>query len=186
MAERHTIADSGQRTRELKNRSETVPISSLRSVVGAKAMTVKIGPGLRLRSCQNTIREKAHSRMKQALLLDDNVAQLTIRELVLRKAKIESHVATKGRSALALLRSELGSEKIGVVITDHLMPDMDGVEFVRILRTFNQDVPIIVISGLPDADTEYDGLNVIFRVKPCDPEDLIALVKSALKCNASA
>ena len=124
--------------------------------------------------------------MKQALLLDDNIAQLTVRELVLRKAEIESHVATKGVSALALLRSEAGQAKVGVVITDHLMPDMDGVAFVRQLRTFNPDVPVIVISGLAEADTEYDGLNVIFRVKPCDPEDLIALVKTALQCRASA
>ena len=124
--------------------------------------------------------------MKQALLLDDNIAQLTVRELVLRKAEIESHVATKALSALALLRSDLGRAKIGLVITDHLMPDMDGVEFVRQLRAFNDEVPVIVISGLPDADSEYAGLNVIFRVKPCDPEDLISLAKSALNCRASA
>lgn len=127
--------------------------------------------------------------MKQALLLDDNIAQLTIRELVLRKGEIESHVATKAQSALALLRSDLGRAKIGVVITDHLMPDMDGVQFVQELRTFNREVPVIVISGLADADSEYAGLNVIFRVKPCEPEDLISLVKTALqdpKCRASA
>ncbi|HEX4603714.1 MAG TPA: response regulator [Candidatus Angelobacter sp.] len=124
--------------------------------------------------------------MKQVLLLDDNIAQLTVRELVLRKAAIESHVATKANSALALLRSEAGRAKIGVVITDHLMPDMDGSEFVRQLRSFNPDIPVIVISGLPDAESEYTGLNVVFRVKPCDPEDLIALVKSALGCKASA
>jgi len=119
--------------------------------------------------------------MKQALLLDDNVAQLTIREMVLRQARIESHVATRAQSALALLRSEPGRDKIGVVITDHIMPDMDGVEFVRELRAFNREVPVIVISGLPDADAEYAGLNVIFRSKPCDPEDLISLVVRALK-----
>ena len=124
--------------------------------------------------------------MKQALLLDDDVTQLTIRELVLRKAEIESHVATKGAIALALLRSEAGRAKVGVVITDHLMPDMDGVEFVRQLRVFNLDVPVIVISGHLDADAEYAGLNVIFRAKPCDPEDLIALVKGALQCKVSA
>src|SRR5579864_8948523 len=124
--------------------------------------------------------------MKNALLLDDNIAQLTVRELVLRKADIESHVATNAQSALALLRSETGQAKIGAVVTDHIMPGMDGVEFVRQLRTFNREVPVIVISGLPDADAEYAGLNVIFRVKPCDPEDLIALVKSALNVRASA
>jgi hypothetical protein len=54
------------------------------------------------------------------------------------------------------------------------------------LRTFNRDIPVVVISGLADAEAEYSSLNVIFRVKPCDPEDLISLVKTALNCRASA
>src|SRR5258708_22782480 len=118
--------------------------------------------------------------MRQVLLLDDNPVQLTVRELVLRKAEIETHVATNAPSALALLRSDLGRQKIGAVVTDHIMPNMDGVEFVKQLRTFNPSLPVIVISGLPDADQEYNGLDVMFRLKPCDPEDLIALVRSAL------
>ncbi len=118
--------------------------------------------------------------MRQVLLLDDNPVQLTVRELVLRKAEIETHVATNAPSALALLRSDLGRQKIGAVVTDHIMPNMDGVEFVKQLRTFNPSLPVIVISGLPDADQEYNGLDVMFRLKPCDPEDLIALVRTAL------
>lgn len=118
--------------------------------------------------------------MRQVLLLDDNPVQLTVRELVLRKAQIETHVATNAPSALALLRSEVGRQKIGAVVTDHVMPNMDGVEFVKQLRSFNPDLPVIVISGLPDADQEYGDLNVIFRLKPCDPDELITLVKTAL------
>jgi DNA-binding NtrC family response regulator len=118
--------------------------------------------------------------MKQALLLDDNPAQLSIRELVLRKGGVDSLVATNARAALALLRSPLGQEKIGVVITDHFMPDMDGVEFVRRLREFAPSIPVILISGQPDADTEYSGLNITFRCKPCEPDDLISLVRQAL------
>jgi CheY-like chemotaxis protein len=118
--------------------------------------------------------------VKQVLLLDDNPAQLAIRELVLRKGGLESHVATNAASALALLRSEAGKQKIGAVVTDHIMPGMDGVQFVRELRTFNPDIPVIVISGLAEAEEEYVGLNVVFRTKPCEPEDLISLVKSTL------
>ena len=118
--------------------------------------------------------------MKQVLLLDDNPAQLTMREMVLRRGQMECHVATSAQSALALLKSAAGKEKVGVVITDHLMPGMGGVEFVRQLRDFNPSIPVIVISGLPDADAEYKGLNITFRLKPCEPEDLIALVRSTL------
>ena len=119
--------------------------------------------------------------MRQVLLIDDNPVQLTVRELVLRKADIDTHVATNAASALALLRSEVGRQKIGAVLTDHVMPKMDGVEFVKQLRAFNPGLPVIVISGLPDADQEYRDLNVIFRPKPCDPDELIALVKTVLR-----
>jgi len=118
--------------------------------------------------------------MKQVLLLDDNPAQLLVRELVLRKGGLESHVATNAQSALAFLRSPIGQDKIGVVVTDHIMPGMDGVEFVRQLRSSNDEIPVIVISGLAEAEQEYANLSVIFRTKPCEPEDLIALVKTAL------
>ena len=77
--------------------------------------------------------------MKHALLLDDNIAQLTVRELVLRQASIESHVATNAQSALALLRSEAGRAKIGTVITDHLMPGMDGVALCKAVRNMQLD-----------------------------------------------
>ena len=119
--------------------------------------------------------------MKTVLLVDDNVVQLTMREMVLRKAAIDCHVATSAQSALALLRSGPGRNNIGAVITDHLMPGMDGVEFVKQFRSFNQETPVIVISGLPDADQEYAGLNVVFRLKPCDPVELIELVRKTIE-----
>ena len=119
--------------------------------------------------------------MKTVLLVDDNAVQLTMREMVLRNAAIECHVATSAQSALALLRSRSGQNNIGAVVTDHLMPGMDGVEFVRQFRSFNPETPVIVISGLPDADQEYVGLNVVFRLKPCDPEELIALVRKTIE-----
>lgn len=118
--------------------------------------------------------------MKQVLLLDDNPAQLLVREMVLRKGGLESHVATNSQSALAFLRSRPGQEKIGAVVTDHIMPGMDGAEFVRQLRSFDPDIPVIVISGLAEAEHEYADLDVIFRTKPCEPEELIALVRTTL------
>ena len=118
--------------------------------------------------------------MKRVLLLDDDPVQLTVRQLLLRRAGIESQLSTQANEALALLSSESGQQSIGAVITDHLMPTMDGAEFVRQLRAFDQWMPVIVVSGLPDAEAAYEGLNVIFLTKPCEPEDLIRLIKSAL------
>jgi len=123
--------------------------------------------------------------MRQVLLLDDNATQLTIRELVLRKAGIESHAATSANAALALLRSRVGQENIGAVITDHLMPGMDGSQFVRELRKFAPAMPVIVISGLSEAEDDYRGLEVVFRTKPLDPEELIALIRASLSASGN-
>jgi DNA-binding NtrC family response regulator len=119
--------------------------------------------------------------VKQILLLDDDASQLSVRQLLLQRlAAIESQTVTEGRRALDLLRSEVGRKTIGAVVTDHIMPDMDGPEFVRQLRSFDRDIPVIVVSGMPEADAAYEGLNVRFLMKPCEPEDLIATVKNAL------
>jgi DNA-binding NtrC family response regulator len=119
--------------------------------------------------------------MKKVLLLDDDSAQLSVRQLLLqRMGGIESQTVTAGHAALAMLRSEAGKAAIGVVVTDHVMPDMAGPEFVREVRAFDPHIPVIVVSGLPDADAEYDGLDVTFLMKPCEPSDLIAIIKGAL------
>jgi len=114
------------------------------------------------------------------LLIDDDPLQLRVREAVLRDAGFEVNVATTAESALALLRSEAGMG-IGSIVTDHIMPGASGAVFVRSLREIKPEVPVIVISGLAEAEDEYEGLDVSFRTKPCPPPELIALVRSSLE-----
>jgi DNA-binding response OmpR family regulator len=116
--------------------------------------------------------------LRQVLLVDDNPSQLALREAILRGAGFHVAVATTADRGLATLRI-LGNS-VGVVVTDHLMPGCTGSEFVRLLRAENDWVPVIALSGLPDADREYDGLNVVFRMKPLPPTELIALVRNFL------
>ena len=113
--------------------------------------------------------------MSQVLLIDDNPLQLTVREAVLRNAGFQVSVATTAESALATLR--VLPDRIGVVVTDHLMPGCSGSELVRQIRSVNNWVPVIVLSGLPEAETEYQGLEVVFRSKPFPPAELIELVR---------
>lgn len=114
------------------------------------------------------------------LLVDDNPVQVATRQLVLSQAGIPVQVATSASSALALLRTPAFGTQIKTVVTDHIMPETSGAEFVRMLRNVNPEVPVIVVTGLAEAEEEYEGLNVTFRQKPCPPTELIALVKQAL------
>ncbi len=121
--------------------------------------------------------------MSQLLLIDDNALQLSVREAVLRNAGFTVAVATTAESALATLR--ILGERIGLVITDHIMPGCNGTELVRRLRQENDWVPVIVLSGLAEAETEYEGLNIVFRQKPVPPPELIALVRHIVNANGN-
>jgi len=116
--------------------------------------------------------------LSQVLLIDDNPVQLSVRETVLRNAGFQVSIATTAEGALATLRS-LG-DRLGVIVIDHLMPDCSGSELAHKIRRDNDWLPVIVLSGLPEAATEYAGLNVVFRTKPIPPQELIELVRSSL------
>jgi CheY-like chemotaxis protein len=117
---------------------------------------------------------------REVLLIDDNPSQLTIRELVLRDAGFPVSIATNVEGALALLRSPALAGRLGVIVTDHIMPGASGADFVRELRRINSHVPVIVITGMAEAEQEYDNLNVTFLHKPCPPPELIQAVREAL------
>ena len=119
------------------------------------------------------------SILSQVLLVDDNPVQLSVREAVLRTAGFQVSTATTAENALDTLRAL--RDRIGVVVTDHLMPGCDGPELVRRIRAEGDYLPVIVLSGLPEAFPEYEGLDVVFRPKPLPPLELIELIRSSLE-----
>lgn len=116
------------------------------------------------------------------LLVDDNDIQAATRKAILARLGRPVTIAGDGMEALQVLaRSAQGGQSIGLVITDHLMPGMNGPEFVTELRQHFPHMPVLVLSGLGDAEDEYRGLHVTFRMKPLPPEDLLRLVRSLLQ-----
>ncbi len=119
--------------------------------------------------------------MPEVLLIDNDPVQLRVREAVLRKSGIAVCSAKTADEGLDLLRDpELGNS-LRLIVTDHVMPGASGATFVRELRRFSPDVPVIVVTGLAEAEDEYEGLSVSFLNKPCPPEELIARVRAALQ-----
>jgi DNA-binding NtrC family response regulator len=114
------------------------------------------------------------------LLVDDNHIQSATRRAILEGAGREVCIAQQGQQALDILSEPGTAPPIGLVITDHLMPVMSGPEFVTELRRRGYSIPVIVLSGFPDAESAYQGLNVVFRLKPFDPDSLIRLVEDLL------
>jgi len=61
---------------------------------------------------------------------------------------------------------------------------MTGSEFVSRLRQFQPNLPVLVISGMAEAEEEYAGFGVEFRLKPLLPENLLASVHRLISHHA--
>ena len=114
---------------------------------------------------------------KPILLIDDDEVQLRIRQAVLQNAGFHVDTATTAEAALALLQPRAGHD-FAAVITDHLLSAGSGAELVPQIRALLPSLPIVVVTGMPGAEGEYEGQNIVFRQKPVPPEELIALVRS--------
>lgn len=114
------------------------------------------------------------------LLLDDNAIQAATRQTILKRAGYFVIAALNPARALEQFQHNEFPEEIGLVITDHVMPGMSGARFVQELRKIRPVLPVLVISGLEEAEAEYDGLNVVFKLKPLLPDLLLETVHKLL------
>lgn len=111
------------------------------------------------------------------LLIDDNAIQAATRQAIIKRADYFVIAVLSPTRALEQFRNREYPAEIDLIITDHIMPGLTGAEFVRKVREFSPDVPILVISGMEEAEEEYEGLNVHFRLKPLLPDNLLAIVR---------
>jgi CheY-like chemotaxis protein len=91
----------------------------------------------------------------------------------------EVRAATSGRAGLDIARSW----RPDIVVTDIMMPDMNGLELITHMRSeLPPPLPLIVaMSGFPDVEREarHRGAEV-FQTKPVDADQLVALIESLL------
>jgi CheY-like chemotaxis protein len=115
------------------------------------------------------------------LLIDDNAVQAATRQAILRREGYSAIAALNPRQALEQLQRNDFPTEIRLIITDHIMPGMNGSEFVRQLRQTHPDLPVLVISGLDEAEAEYAGLNARFALKPFPPDRLLTTVRDLVQ-----
>jgi CheY-like chemotaxis protein len=115
------------------------------------------------------------------LLIDDNAVQAATRQTILKRAGYFVIAALNPGRALEQFRTGEFLDEVQLVITDHIMPGMNGAEFVRELRKTRPKLPVLVISGMEEAELEYEGMNVLFRLKPLLPDSLLTSVQSLIR-----
>ncbi len=120
--------------------------------------------------------------MSRILVIDDDPAVRAAVARVLVAAGHQVNQAADGRLALEALRHE----PVDLVITDLLMPEIDGIEMIVAVRQQFPALPVIAMSGaIPNADL-YLGIATNLGVrhtlaKPFNAEKLLHAVNQTLE-----
>lgn len=115
--------------------------------------------------------------MKRVLVVDDEPTILKGARMLLELEGFEVITAEDGRKALALLNGKGADEMPDLVLTDRMMPELNGVSLCRRLRedpSFD-GVPIVMMSAGPEP-VEHRGLYDVFVRKPFQIDELLKLI----------
>jgi PAS domain S-box-containing protein len=115
------------------------------------------------------------------LVIDDEAAIREMTRATLERFGYRALTADNGATALGIFAGH--KEEIGVVITDMMMPVMDGPVTILALRKLNPQVRVIASSGLAESidAADLDRLGVkTFLIKPYDAKTLLKTVAQAL------
>jgi two-component system, probable response regulator PhcQ len=109
---------------------------------------------------------------RSILLVDDEHFVTRALERALRREGYNVTSSNDPREALALLKNAA----FDVVISDHLMPGMTGLEFTKLVRDRYPDMLRLMLTGQPDTDTVIQAINhgEVYRFvkKPWDDLEL--------------
>ena len=118
--------------------------------------------------------------MAKVLLVDDSRDLLEAYLLFLEATTAhEIRTATSGRAAFEIVRAW----RPDIVVTDVMMPDMNGLELISEIRSqIPPPLPILVaLSGFPDFEQEARRRGArVFQSKPIDTNDLVVLIESLI------
>src|SRR2546428_4035979 len=129
---------------------------------------------------QNMKSESSRAHI-EILIVEDSLTQAAHLKSVLQEHDFQVVNASNGQEALESLRVR----KPTLVITDIVMPEMDGYELCRRIRADERlaDLPLILLTALSDPEDVFKGLQCgadNFVTKPYDPAILVARIEYLL------
>ncbi len=118
------------------------------------------------------------------LVVDDEAEVREVIKLQLEHKK-GLHVleAVDGQDAIDILKSGDNMVNVGVILCDIRMPRVNGVECIQFIREQAPGIPIVVVTGYPDAELATDLLDKgvkDYLVKPVEREKLLAVVEDLI------
>ena len=121
--------------------------------------------------------------MQSILIVEDEKRVADLLKIGLEENGYQALVAYDGAMGLRLFQSNT----FQLVISDIILPKMDGFELCREIRKIDDRVPILMLTALGAADDKLEGFDVgadDYMVKPFDFRELTARVRVLLKRHA--
>ena len=116
----------------------------------------------------------------RVLLVDDEAAYVDVLANRLGKRGFEVKKAYTSPEALLVLRTQ----QFDVAVLDLKMPDMDGIEVLKIAKQVNPDLQVIMLTGHGSATACEQGLALgafDYLMKPCEFETLVEKIQEAFQ-----
>lgn len=118
--------------------------------------------------------------MINILLVEDDQKLNKLFYTVLSKQEFNVHIANNGIEAFNILENN----HIDLIISDIMMPKMDGYEFTENVRKINEDIPILMITAKDDFNSKQKSFLIgidDYMVKPIDVNEMILRVHALLR-----
>ncbi|MFZ6029535.1 MAG: response regulator, partial [Chloroflexota bacterium] len=142
---------------------------------------------------QKTIR-RLHDRDavlqgKQILIVDDDARNAFALSRLLSEKGVKMHIAPNATRALEDIENPEKLPEVHLILTDIMMPGMDGYEFIRALRQQPRfrNLPILALTAkamMGDREKCIDAGADDYLAKPIDPERLFSLLRVWLSKDA--
>ena len=125
----------------------------------------------------------------RVLVVDDNATNLQVAQGLMLPYQMRIDVCSSGFEAIEMVQKE----RYNAVFMDHMMPEMDGIEAARLIRSlpgeYYQSIPIIALTAnaMSDAREQFlqAGMND-FVAKPIEMRELHRVVKKYIQSQAPA
>jgi len=124
----------------------------------------------------------------KVLIIDDDIRNIFSLTSVLEQHKVDVVYAENGRDGIAMLKSV---PDIDLALVDIMMPDMDGYETMRAIRSYDalRDLPLIAVTAKAmkgDRQKCIDAGASDYVAKPVDIELLLSLMRVWLERGRTA
>ena len=117
--------------------------------------------------------------MNKILIIDDDPTICIMLQGLLNKKGFESDIAFSANEGL----KKFTSFKPNLVISDFRLPDINGLDLLKQIKSLNPHTPVIIMTSYAEIRTAVNAIKLgayEYITKPLNPEEILILIKSAI------